>query len=181
MLTTAGLLKRFLFILPASCIAGATVTVAQENRWGAWTAGLSEDRQSSYAGTVNDSGNLLAQYCFLSSGNCVYLLAMPTSCKDGNRYPVLVNSDVGSFSTEIVCGGPLDGRFRYLFSNFEMINSAVRDAARIGFAVPLSGDNFRVTRFDLNGSRQALSRSLDLLSRRQGGGTRQQGTRDQVM
>jgi hypothetical protein len=181
MFTSVKVIFNYLTVLVVVFTASTTITVAQEGQWGAWTAGLAEDRQSSYAGTINDSGNLLAQYCFLSSGNCVYLLAMSTACKDGSRYPVLVNSDAGSFSTEIVCGGPLNGRFRYLFSNFELINSAVRDAARIGFAVPLSGDNFRVTRFDLNGSRQALSRSLELLSRRQGGGTRQQGTRDQVM
>jgi hypothetical protein len=52
-----------------------------------WGTGVTDDGAALYAATVNDSGNLLGQYCAPSSGNCVWLLGMGTGCKEGDSYP----------------------------------------------------------------------------------------------
>ena len=59
---------------------------------------------------------------------------------------------------EVVCRGKLDnGMYRYVFTDFEQIDDTVKKASRIGFAVPLAGDQFRVIRFDLMGSNEAIA------------------------
>lgn len=169
-------------LLIACALSFTVSSLMAQDRWGSWFAGMTSDNDGSYAATVNDSDSLLGHYCWVGSGNCAYLLAVPTSCKDGSRYPVLVNSDAGAFSTVLFCGGKMDsGRFRYMFSEFDAIDSAVRDATRIGVAMPLVADSIRVVRFDLTGSRQAISRSIELLKRQSGKNSGKQGTRDQTL
>jgi hypothetical protein len=112
-----------------------------------------------YAATINDSGNIFGQWCDTSEGSCFYLLAMPTRCEDEASYPVLVNSDMGSLTTTLVCRGKLDGRnlYRYVMANFDDIDNLVRKSRRVGIAMPLEGDEFRVSRFSLSGAAASLS------------------------
>jgi hypothetical protein len=111
-----------------------------------------------YAATINDSGHVFGQWCDVEDQSCIYLLAMSTSCEQDYRYPVLVNSDAGSLSTTVVCRGRLDsGKYRYVLSNFEDIDGLVKKAKRIGLAIPLEGDQFRVLRFSLDGATVALT------------------------
>jgi hypothetical protein len=98
-----------------------------------------------YAATLNDSGNLLGQYCFTDKGSCVWMLGMKTACQSEQRYPILVNSDIGARTLEIYCGGQSEtGHYRYLFASFDAIDNLVRGSSRIGFATPLQDDQFQV-------------------------------------
>ena len=54
------------------------------------------------------SGSFFGQFCYIESGNCVYLLTNDTNCEEGSTFPVLVNSDLGSKSAEVKM--PPDGR-----------------------------------------------------------------------
>jgi hypothetical protein len=112
-----------------------------------------------YAATVNDSGNVFGQWCDAQDGNCFYILSTPTKCEEGARYPVLINSDTVSLHVTLICKGPLEGsqKYRHFFDNFELIDDLVRKSKRIGIAMPLEGDQFRVFRFTLNGAVNALT------------------------
>jgi hypothetical protein len=138
----------------------AAVLAQQPRRWGAWEYGRDSAGEYIYAATVNDSGHVLGQYCYADSENCIYLLAMTTSCVSGNKYPVLLNADTGSQSVEIYCGDRLGSRYRYIFSNFDSIDEVVKKASLVGFAVPLQEDRFSVVRFDLRGSNEAIAAML---------------------
>jgi hypothetical protein len=48
--------------------------------------------------------------------------------------------------------------YRYVFTNFDSVTGAIIKSTRIGFAVPLRGDEFQVVRFDLTGATAAIGR-----------------------
>lgn len=123
---------------------------------GDWTYSIKEPL---YAATINDSGNIFGQWCDLDERSCFYLVAFPTSCEDDDEYPVLINSDSGSLSTTLICRGKLKNRnlYRYVFSDFEKVDQLARNAKRVGVAIPLEGDQFRVIRFSLQGAGVALT------------------------
>lgn len=144
-----GLLLLICFLRPA---------VGQPRFFGSWFTGTTNDGLGLFAATPNDSGNILGQYCYAASGSCVYLLGIHTSCTKGHKYPVLMNSNTGSLQLFVLCDGRLDAtHYRYIFTDFKAIDTAVRAASRIGFAVPLQGDQFIVVRFNLDGSDAAIS------------------------
>jgi hypothetical protein len=125
--------------------------------FGDWYAETS-DPATMYAASVNDSGNVLGQYCFPDDGACVWLIGIKTGCEPGGKYPVLANSDTGAAHLDALCGGKLsDGLYRYAFSDFSAIDNFIKQATRVGFALPLQEDQFRVIRFNLDGASRAVS------------------------
>ena len=121
-----------------------------------WVA-VTQGDQYYYAATLNDSGSVLGQWCYFASGNCLYLIGMTSRCDGDKPYPVLANSDAGAQTLQIKCGGPfVDGngvtRYRYMFTDFDAIDSIVRKATNVGFAMPLQDGHFNVVRFTLNSS-----------------------------
>jgi len=144
-----------LFLLIIICLNTASYA-------GDWTTNADSytpAKEALYAATVNDSGYLLGQYCFKSHKSCAYLLGMRVACKSGKSYPVLVNSDIGSHVLQIHCFDEIDsGLYRYAFTNFDEINNIIKDASKIGFAIPMQGDQFKVIRFSLIGANQAVAK-----------------------
>jgi hypothetical protein len=124
---------------------------------GNWTIDT-KSKEFLYAATINDSGALLGQFCSLKDGNCMWLLGMSTACNKGDSYPVLVNSDAGALHLQVYCDGQLEsGSYRYAFTDFDAVDNAIRKSSKIGFAVPLQSDQFKVVRFLTNGAISALT------------------------
>jgi hypothetical protein len=149
--------------------------------FGSWAVGVSGS--SLYAATVNDSGNLLGQYCFPADGSCFWLLGMKTSCNEGDRYPVLANSDAGASHMEVLCSAKLDnGMYRYVFTDFDKVDAILSKGSRVGFAIPLDGDQFRVVRFNITDSNSAVARMKTTAEKAQQLSPRSpSGTRDQTL
>lgn len=131
-------------------LAASEVSNAQS-----WLADVTNDGNGIYAATLNDEGNVFGQFCYLDIGSCLWTMTLKTRCRDGAKYPTLINSESGAFHVTIMCDGelpnPRDG-FRYIFLDFEIVDSAVRESRQIGIAMPLETNQFRVSRFDLRGS-----------------------------
>lgn len=148
-------------------------TAADTESFGNWMVGTIEGGEGYFAATVNDSNAVLGQYCYLESGDCLWLLATHTDCEEGERYPVLVNADAGSAQLELVCR-KLGKKPRYIFTNFESIDKSVRNSGKyIGFAFPLQSGLFQVDRFLLDGAVDSLLRMRAVAkggSRKKGGG-----------
>jgi len=159
----------------------AVSSASRAQSFGTWTTGVTDSGEMLYAATVNDSGNLLGQYCSSSTGNCIWLLGMSTACKEGDQYPVLANSDAGAAHIMVYCSAKLDnGLYRYVFTEFDSINHIVTKGLRVGFAIPLQADQFRVVRFDLGGSNRALALMLEAAQKAQTKpSSKATGTRDQ--
>lgn len=83
---------------------------------------------------------------------------MSTACNEGDKYSVLANSDAGAAHISVYCGAQLKGGlYRYIFSEFDAVDNIIKEGARVGFAVPLQSDNFRVVRFNLSGAKSAIA------------------------
>lgn len=166
----AGVLSLFLaFVLCAASPAAS----AETESFGNWMVGTIEGGEGFFAATVNDSNAVLGQYCYLESGDCLWLLATSTNCEEGERYPVLVNADAGSAQLELVCR-KMGKKPRYIFTNFDTIDKSIRNSAKyIGFAFPLQSGLFSVDRFLLDGAVESLARMRAVAkggSRKKGGG-----------
>ncbi|MGB8932197.1 MAG: hypothetical protein WCC48_13215 [Anaeromyxobacteraceae bacterium] len=129
---------------------------AQARQFGAWATGVMDGNKGVFAATINDSGGLLGQYCYRESGSCLWLLANDADCEDGAKYPVLLNTDSGAANATIRCV-KLDGKARYVFEAFNVIDDAVRSASWFGIAFPMVNGRFQVSRFSMQGAAQAVS------------------------
>lgn len=121
----------------------------------AWTTDTNSDGFY-YALTVNDSGHFLGQYCYFESENCMYLLNIDIGCEPESEYPALINSDAGAFSLILICYDLGNGDNAFYMSSFDDVNQVVLEALRMGIVVPLQSDEFKVSRFSLIGSNQAI-------------------------
>lgn len=110
-----------------------------------------------YAATTNSTGSSLGQYCYYESEDCYYLVSLGPNCKKENEYPALIGSDKGAIAVTLICSHKYKGRSVYMISPFEKIDTLVRQASRVGIAIPLESDSFKVVRFSLSGSTHAIS------------------------
>jgi len=123
---------------------------------GDWTWSI-DDPEMFYAGTGNSAGQMLMQLCDISEGSCMYAVGLETTCSEGAAHPALVNTDETAASITLHCGKKLkDGSNLMFIEDFDQIDGIIRDARRIGFALPMEGDEFKAVRFSLKGAVQAL-------------------------
>lgn len=166
-------------------VAGALVTVllaspaaAQQKMFGSWTVGVLDDAAGLYAGTINESGGLLGKYCFRNGEKCLWLMANDVNCEDGSRYSALVNADTGAGTVTIRCV-KIEGKPRYLFEEFDVIDSAVRGASWFGVAFPLKSGRFQVSRFAMNGAADAIAFMRRAAEAMVAPASQSQGTKDE--
>jgi hypothetical protein len=150
-----------------------------------WEADVSDDGGTFYALTTNDSGAMFGKWCTLASGKCTWMVGLNAGCEEDSTYPILANTDTGAQSLSISCGGTVPGTqlSRYQFTSYDDVERVLKGAhRRIGFAIPMQGDQFRVVRFSLSGEPTAVSSMEAAAARaqqRQGRGGRD--TRDTVL
>jgi len=110
-----------------------------------------------YAATENSAGQGLMQFCDINEGSCLYAVGFDTTCDEGATHPALVNTEETAASITLHCGKKLkDGTNLMFFEDFDQIDKIIRNATRIGFALPMQGDEFKAVRFSLKGSNEAL-------------------------
>ena len=116
-----------------------------------------DDPDGFYAVTSNSAGQMLMQLCDVNEGSCLYAVGFDTTCSEGASHPALVNTDEIAASITLHCGSKLkDGSNLMFIEDFDQIDQIVRDATRIGFALPMQGDEFQAVRFSLKGAVPAL-------------------------
>ena len=174
--------KWLLCLLTCMFLGTISPVLAQTQVFGYWTAGVSRTGDFFYASTINDSGALLGEYCYLSSKSCLWILGMATDCKERNKYPVLVNSNVRVVQLDVLCNAKLDGGIhRYVFTNFNAIDDIVLKGLRVGLAFPIQGEQFKVVHFNLGGSKSAINVMKNLFGHAAKPSVPQAGTKDQIM
>jgi hypothetical protein len=147
--------KKALFGACVLVLCGS-VASGEEFTSGDWTWSI-EDPEMYYAVTENSAGQVLMQMCDTTDSTCVYVVGFDTTCEEGASYPALVNTDNGASSIEFLCGAKLkDDTNLMLIQGFDQIDGIVRKARRIGFALPMQGDEFKAIRFSLKGSVAAM-------------------------
>jgi hypothetical protein len=129
--------------------------LAQVKTFRDWAVGVTADKEGLFAATVNESGGVFGEYCYPAQSNCWWVLSNDTICEDGSKYPVLVNTDKGSASTQIVCM-KVDGKSRYVFAPYKEIETIIEGARWLGMAFPMQNGRFQVSRFSLDGAAEAV-------------------------
>lgn len=129
--------------------------LAGDRTVGDW-AWNTDDPAMFYAGTGNDAGHMLVQFCDPEDGSCFYAVGLDILCDAGDPYPVLANSDAGAVQLAMMCGDRVADQNVLVAIDFEAMDDLVRSARRVGFAVPMHGDEFKSVRFSLHGSNEAL-------------------------
>ncbi|MCW5668161.1 MAG: hypothetical protein KIT86_00780 [Hydrogenophaga sp.] len=142
------------FILATIALAGAGIANAQ------WVAGDIDGKEGVYAVTQNDDGEIFGRYCYFEDKTCVWLVTNPLRCEPGASYPALATSK-DSAHVEVVCWGksPTSNVYRYFVKPYDIVEGLVNDGGILGIAVVAKNGNFRVSRFDLNGSQRAIRES----------------------
>jgi hypothetical protein len=136
-------------------LAGALPAPAQVI--GDWVVDV-ESQNAYSAVTVNDSGHGFGEICDLNEGNCYWLIEMSSSCDEGTTSPVLGNSDGTAVNLELLCIGRLEGgSSAYAFTDFDQVDKLVRHSDRVSFAVPSGSDEFRMVKYNLRGTVDALA------------------------
>ena len=141
-------------------MAGLLSSIARaDSTFGDWQAGVTDDRSMMFAYTANDSGNVFGEWCSVKSGDCTWMLGLSTSCEQESSYPVLANTDTTAAPLDIVCGGKIEDSnlSRYQFTNFQNVDKLLKKSRRLGIALPMQSDQFRVVRFSLKGCSEATA------------------------
>lgn len=145
-----------LLVLMMMGLAGRASAVSLT--FGHWLVATSTDGNYSYAATVNRQGEVFGEFCAYRSASCRWLLAVRTSCRFGDVYPILANSSSGANPVAIFCVGAVGHRiYGMALMNREKLEQSIAHAAQVGFAVPLDDGGFTVANFQLNGRVQATS------------------------
>ena len=87
-----------------------------------------------------------------------------TSCEKEDRFPVLVNSDSGSFQLSVICVLATDNdRYLLMFTSSTELDDASSKDPNIGIAFPLKSGRFLVMRFSMAGSKKASDHMKTLM------------------
>ena len=152
------------FLAVLFMVVGAGLAHGQD--YGDWTVDLKNPSGYSVT-TVNDSGRALGQYCFFENESCYWLIELDSHCEEDHKYPVLANGDTGAASLELICYGRLDdGGYGYAFTNFDQVDKIIQQSSRVGFAIPMQDDEFRVVRFNVRGATRAISAMSEAAAKR---------------
>ena len=140
-------------------VAGSASVRAAEQTFSDWIVDVSTDKERIYAATTNDSGSVLGEFCDLSTHKCSWLLAMDVACKDSVDLPILGNTASGAVQLNLTCGGQVDSgaTYQYYFSNWKDVELLLKDSSLVGFAFPMKGGQFKVSRFSLTGRTDAVA------------------------
>lgn len=170
-------MTRLMFVLAALPIAIAPAYASA----GDWSEDVSNDGSALYAATSNDSGAILGEWCYPSTGKCNWLIGLDGNCEQDSAYPILANSDSGAASVMIRCGGKVGntGLSQFAIVEYKDLESLMVDSKMIGFAFPLKSGQFRVVRFSLTGSHAVVSAMENKAARQYR--TKQPDTRDTIL
>jgi hypothetical protein len=175
-------LMRAVMVVLAAFVLGLAAPVQAEEAFGDWSVGISDDAGSIYAGTVNDSGEMLAEICYFENRNCFWVLGMKTKCEEDAEYPILINSSGGARHVTVTCfAAGLKGGDHLYGMPWKEIEESIKGQEWVGIALPMQGDAFKVVRFSLDGIDQATDEMEGAFRKILDGGARPRSTKTQIL
>jgi hypothetical protein len=134
-----------------TCCVCAEVGVSKDWIWS------TDDKSFYFALTVNSNKHNFGQYCALANAQCFYMVGIDITCEPDSAYPALVNSNKGAYNVTLRCAHENNGQTIFAVRDFDTIDGLVREASNIGFVLPMNNGQFKVVRFSLMGSSDAIS------------------------
>jgi hypothetical protein len=97
----------------------------------------------------------------IAKRNCHIYLATDTGCEDAKTYTLLLNANRAALAVRSTCRGmssPSEKqRFVFFLDDFQTVLAIMMKEHAVGFAIPISGNQFKVARFSLEGSNEAIA------------------------
>lgn len=152
---THMLSRLILILLLSPCLANSSEEIRYKD-W-AWSPG---DEGYAFAGTLTDSGNLLALFCYYETGECVYTIVMALGCDKAESFPAIMATDQGVEAITLVCAESETGQGVYIVSPYDTIDRLVKIAAKGRMVVAMEDVQFKVTEFSFVGSTAAINEML---------------------
>jgi hypothetical protein len=147
--------RTFFAVALALAMVQPVVAHAQDLRYGAWEADLSNASVATEATTVNQSGSRFGFICVISISQCTYYISAHTTCEPGSTSAVLINTDAGTLMSKITCT-KLSGSYYNAIQDTADLHRAVTASNTIGIAIPMENGHFKVVRFSLAGANAAI-------------------------
>ncbi|MFM2290133.1 MAG: hypothetical protein RL684_3276 [Pseudomonadota bacterium] len=173
-------MRPFQCIALALWLATSPLASAAATDYGDWRVNRSADGATLDAYTVNETGSLLGEHCSVAEHSCNWVVVTAIRCSGEDEYPILGNTSSGAVPLQVQCQGATgddSAQFRYGFTDWQQLEALMQDAARVGFAMPMAGDQFQVLRFSLTG-RTAATAAVEAVALAGEGGAGDPGTAD---
>jgi hypothetical protein len=152
--------SRFRFFSVLLMLVCGIAQAADFTSHGDWGVAFSKDRTQVLAVVVNQSNDVLGEFCFFDGGKCYWAVGNKTQCKEGDSYLFLVNTDEGAVSLVGKCVGWDNTMNTYDYEfDWKGIEGALKDshATAVAFAMPLTNTQINVIRFSLKGITEATA------------------------
>jgi hypothetical protein len=145
--------------------------IAPSATWGSWRT--TDFGDYTIARTENESGSVFGVLC---GKTCVYFVNFKKDCNAGDPYPAMVNGPSGSFAITLKCYHLGDNRRVLTFDMDDNAIGMLEHGGEVGFAIPLDGGKFGVSRFSLVGGLDAVTAAVEAITAKRQ--ARQEGLRD---
>ncbi len=148
-------------------VAGSVVADDREQHED-WSSQFLEDMGE--ASTHENGTSVFGMLC--ASDSCRYYFANGIDCEAGLNYPLMLTTAAGALSVDAICEpmGTANGDIMlYWFNESATLNEAFVISAEIGIAFPLSGGQFKLSKFSMKGYEAAVERMVNGLRERRDG------------
>lgn len=138
--------------------------------YGSWRA--TDKGDFTIASTQNASQSAFGAIC---GKDCFWFVNFKKDCVAGEDYPAMINSPWGSHAIKLTCYHLQDTRLLTFIMDDGSIDMLVK-GGEVGFAFPLDGGKFGVSRFPLGGGAEAVKKAMEVIAEKQN--RNQEGLRD---
>lgn len=133
-----------------------------------WSSQFLEDMGE--ASTHENGTSVFGMLC--ATDNCRYYFANGIECEPGMNYPLMLSTAAGALSVDAICEPMATANgdvMLYWFNESATLNEAFVASAEIGIAFPLSGGQFKLSKFSMKGYEAAIERMVNGVRERRGG------------
>ena len=157
------LLPAFVMLL---CLTGAVMADDREQH-GDWSSQFLDTMGE--ASTHESGTSVFGMLC--ADDSCRYYFANGIDCQSGQNYSLMLTTAAGALPIDAMCEpmNTANGSVKlYWFSESARLNDAFVSSAEISIAYPLSGGQFKLSKFSMRGYEAAIERMVNGVRERRG-------------
>lgn len=134
-----------------------------------WSSQFLEDMGE--ASTHENGTSVFGMLC--ATDSCRYYFANGIDCEAGMNYPLMLSTAAGAMSVDAICEPMSTANgdvLLYWFNESATLNDAFATSREIGIAFPMSGGQFKLSKFSMKGYEAAIERMITGVRERRDGG-----------
>ena len=114
------------------------------------------------ASTHENGTSVFGMLC--ATDSCRYYFANGIDCEAGMNYPLMLSTAAGALSVDAICEPMSTANgdvMLYWFNESSTLNDAFAASPEIGIAFPMSGGQFKLSKFSMKGYEAAIERMVN--------------------